>query len=60
MTAESDLAALTGLRSGKSSYYPQYRGAVERAERVLHALDLIAGALVRTVEGPETLVCLVV
>ncbi|MGC5027831.1 MULTISPECIES: MadS family sensor histidine kinase [unclassified Tsukamurella] len=57
MTAESDLAALTGLRSGKSSYYPQYRGAVERAERVLHALDLIAGALVRTVEGPETLVC---
>ncbi|BDH55335.1 histidine kinase [Tsukamurella sp. PLM1] len=57
MTAESDLAALTGLRSGKGSYYPQYRGAQERAERVLHALDVIAGALVRTVDGPETLVC---
>lgn len=57
MTAESELAALTGLRSGKSSYYPQYRGAEERAERLLHALDLIAGALVRTVDGPETLVC---
>ncbi|GAA1092199.1 MULTISPECIES: MadS family sensor histidine kinase [Tsukamurella] len=56
MTAESDLAALTGLRSGKSSFYPQYRGAQERAERVLHALDLIAGALVRTVDGPETVV----
>lgn len=63
MTARSDaapdLAALTGLRSGKSTYYPQYRGAAERLERVVHALELISRALVRTVEGPETLVCAV-
>ncbi|MFE5646484.1 histidine kinase [Rhodococcus sp. NPDC056516] len=57
MTA--DLSRLTGLRSGKSSFYPQYRGAAERLERVVHALELISRALVRTVEGPETLVCAV-
>ncbi|MFF0816669.1 GAF domain-containing sensor histidine kinase [Rhodococcus sp. NPDC003318] len=57
--AAPDLAVLTGLRSGKSSYYPQYRGAAERLERVVHALDLISRALVRTVDGPETLVCAV-
>ena len=57
--AAPDLAALTGLRSGKSTYYPQYRGAAERLERVVHALELISRALVRTVEGPETLVCAV-
>jgi signal transduction histidine kinase len=54
-----DLAVLTGLRSGKGSYWTQYRGAAERLERVVHALDLISRALVRTVEGPETLVCAV-
>ncbi|MGW0042126.1 MadS family sensor histidine kinase [Rhodococcus sp. NPDC003348] len=58
-SAAPDLAVLTGLRSGKSSYYPQYRGAAERLERMVHALDLISRALVRTVEGPETLVCAV-
>ena len=55
----ADLSRLTGLRSGKSSFYPQYRGAAERLERVVHALELISRALVRTVEGPETLVCAV-
>ncbi|WP_418344972.1 MadS family sensor histidine kinase [Rhodococcus pyridinivorans] len=54
-----DLSALTGLRSGKSTFYPQYRGAAERLERVVHALELISRALVRTVEGPETLICAV-
>jgi signal transduction histidine kinase len=54
-----DLSALTGLRSGKSTYYPQYRGAAERLERVVAALELISRALVRTVEGPETLICAV-
>jgi signal transduction histidine kinase len=54
-----DLAVLTGLRSSKSSFYTQYRGTAERLERVVHALDLISRALVRTVEGPETLVCAV-
>ncbi len=57
--AVPDLSLLTGLRSSKGSYYPQYRGAAERLERVVHALELISRALVRTVEGPETLVCAV-
>ncbi|WP_308115587.1 MULTISPECIES: histidine kinase [unclassified Rhodococcus (in: high G+C Gram-positive bacteria)] len=55
----TDLSRLTGLRSSKSTYYPQYRGAAERAERIFHALDLVSRALVRTVEGPETLICAV-
>lgn len=50
-TMTADLSRLTGLRSGKSSFYPQYRGAAERLERVVHALELISRALVRTVEG---------
>ncbi len=54
-----DLSTLTGLRSGKPTFYPQYRGAAERLERVVHALELISRALVRTVEGPETLICAV-
>lgn len=54
-----DLSELTGLRSGKSTFYPQYRGAAERLERVVHALELISRALVRTVDGPETLICAV-
>ena len=54
-----DLSMLTGLRSGKSTFYPQYRGAAERLERVVHALELISRALVRTVDGPETLICAV-
>lgn len=58
MTAP-DLSRLTGLRSGKPTFYPQYRGAAERLERVVHALELISRALVRTVEGPETLICAV-
>ena len=52
-----DLSQLTGLRSSKTTFYRQYRGAAERSERVVHALELISRALVRTVEGPETLVC---
>ncbi|MDJ0392818.1 histidine kinase [Rhodococcus sp. G-MC3] len=60
MTAQPpDLSLLTGLRSGKSTFYPQYRGAAERLERVVHALELISRALVRTVDGPETLICAV-
>ncbi|QDQ96924.1 MadS family sensor histidine kinase [Tomitella fengzijianii] len=52
----SDLERLTGVRSGKSTFYREYRGAAERLERVVHALDTISRALVRTVEGPEALV----
>jgi signal transduction histidine kinase len=59
VTSAPDFSRLTGLRSGKSSFYPQYRGAAERLERVVHALELISQALVKTVEGPETLICAV-
>jgi signal transduction histidine kinase len=59
MTSTPDLSRLLGVRSGKKSFYPEYRGAAQRLERVVHALELISRALVRTVEGPETLVCAV-
>lgn len=55
-----DLASLTGVRSSKGTFYPQYRGAAERLERVVHALDAISRALVRTMEGPEAVVRAVV
>ena len=55
-----DLAALTGLRSGKPHYYPEYRVAAERMRRVIHALERISAALVRTMEGSEALVRAVV
>lgn len=54
--AEADLETLTGIRSGKGSFYPEYRSSTERLERAIHAMDRISGALVRTVEGPGTLV----
>jgi signal transduction histidine kinase len=50
------LEALTGIRSGKPSFYPEYRHSAERLRRVIHALDKISAALVRTVEGSEALV----
>lgn len=56
MSTGPDLDRLTGVRSGKGTFYPEYRGAAERLERVVGALDAIAKALVRTVEGSETLV----
>lgn len=55
-----DLSALTGIRSGKPSYYPEYRHSAERLRRVIHALDRISAALVRTHEGSEALVRAVV
>ncbi|GAA2344225.1 two-component system sensor histidine kinase MnoS [Saccharopolyspora halophila] len=51
-----DLGVLTGLRSGKRSFYPEYLRSAERLECAVQALDRISGALVRTVEGPRTLV----
>ncbi|OZM71720.1 sensor histidine kinase [Amycolatopsis antarctica] len=47
---------LTGVRAGKRSFYPAYVTSIERLERVIHALDRISRALVRTVEGQESLV----
>ncbi|MEQ3551879.1 GAF domain-containing sensor histidine kinase [Pseudonocardia nematodicida] len=54
--ARPDLDALTGLRSGKPSFYPEYRVGLERLTRVILALDRISAALVRTMEGSEALV----
>lgn len=53
---QADLGALTGLRSGKRSFYPEYVRSAERLEYTVQALDRISRALVRTVEGPRTLV----
>ncbi|GAC70673.1 MadS family sensor histidine kinase [Gordonia soli] len=55
-----DLASLTGLRTVKGSHYAQFRGVEARLGRVITALDRISRALVRTAEGPETLVVSVV
>ena len=51
-----DLDTLTGLRTGKPSFYPEYRVNAERLQRVIVALDRISAALVRTMEGSEALV----
>lgn len=59
-TRRPDLEALTGLRSGKPHYYPEYRISAERLKRVIMALERISGALVRTMEGSEALVRAVV
>ena len=53
---DRDLATLTGLRSGKRSYYPEYVRSAERLEHVVQELDGISRALVRTAAGPRTLV----
>jgi signal transduction histidine kinase len=55
-----DLDALTGLRSGKPSFYPEYRVSAVRLRRVILALERISAALVRTMEGSEALVRAVV
>ncbi|NYJ76021.1 MadS family sensor histidine kinase [Allobranchiibius huperziae] len=54
-TRRPDLASLTGLRSGKRSYYREYRESDERLARAVRAMDSISRALVRTVEGPRGL-----
>lgn len=56
MTATPDLDRLTGVRSGKGSFYPEFRVAAQRTERVVAALDAISSALVQTTHGPEPLV----
>lgn len=52
----TDLGALTGVRSGKRSFYPAYVRSMERLERAVEALDRISQALVRSSEGPRALV----
>ena len=51
-----DLEILTGLRTGKRSFYPEYIRSAERLEHAVQALDGISRALVRTAAGPRTLV----
>jgi signal transduction histidine kinase len=51
-----DLGELTGLRTGKRSFYPAYVRSNERLERAVEALDGISHALVRGAEGPRALV----
>lgn len=51
-----DLARLTGLRSGKGTFYPELRVTAQRLNRVVAAFDTISRALVQTIEGPENLV----
>ncbi|HEY1135556.1 MAG TPA: sensor histidine kinase [Nocardioides sp.] len=54
-TGRPDLATLTGVRSGKESYYRAYVRSDERTQRAVRAMDSISRALVRTVEGPRGL-----
>ncbi len=54
--APPDLERLTGVRSGKGTFYPEFRVTAQRMERVVAALDTISRALVQTVHGPEKLV----
>jgi signal transduction histidine kinase len=55
-SAVPGLAALTGVRSSKRSYYREYRRTNERMDRAVRAMDSISRALVRTVEGPRGLI----
>ncbi|MEP6799200.1 MAG: histidine kinase [Lapillicoccus sp.] len=50
-----DLAALTGVRSGKGSFYREYVRSDERLQHTVRAMDSISRALVRTIEGPRGL-----
>lgn len=52
----ADLGVLTGVRSGKRTFYPAYVRSAERLENAVRALDRISRALVRTAEGPRGLV----
>jgi signal transduction histidine kinase len=52
---EHDLAVLTGVRSGKRSYYRAFTRSEERLQRAVRAMDGISRGLVRTVEGPRGL-----
>lgn len=50
-----DLERLTGLRSGKGTFYSELRLTTQRLDRVVAAFDTISRALVQTIEGPENL-----
>lgn len=50
-----DLAALTGIRSGKRTYYSAYQRSNERLQSAVAAMDSISGALVHSTAGPRVL-----
>ncbi|WP_046471999.1 MadS family sensor histidine kinase [Allosalinactinospora lopnorensis] len=50
------LGALTGVRSSKRSFYPEYRRSNERLALAVQALDEISRAVVRSAEGPRALI----
>lgn len=52
----ADLGVLTGVRSGKRSFYREYVRSTERLTSAVQALDGISRALVRNVEGPRALI----
>lgn len=55
MTSEptDDLSRLTGVRTGKNSYYPAFVRSSRRMQRTVRAMDRISSVVVRTVEGPR-------
>lgn len=50
-----DLAALTGVRSGKATYYNAYQRSNERVQHTVTAMDSISRALVHPLEGQRAL-----
>ncbi|RCW40976.1 signal transduction histidine kinase [Halopolyspora algeriensis] len=52
----ASLGELTGVRSSKHSFYPEYIRSNERLTVAVQALDEISRALVRSAEGPRALV----
>lgn len=48
-----DFSRLTGVRTGKNSYYPAFVRSSRRMQRTVHAMDRISSVVVRTVEGPR-------
>jgi signal transduction histidine kinase len=53
---QPDLAILTGIRSGKRSYYSEFRRSNERLQKTVAVMDSISRAMVRTAEGPRALI----
>ncbi len=51
----ADLSALTGVRSGKRSYYRAYKASDERLKRSVQSMDSIAQSVVRAGQGVEDL-----
>ena len=52
---EASLSTLTGVRSGKNSYYVELRRTGERMTSAVRALEGISSALVRTRDDPRQL-----